>query len=172
MMKFPFARDFILVRIFYQPYLIYMPSLVEIPLAVSDISEVKDFDICSRFLWQRRPFWKFQDLMAPLDMGIHLPWKLISRSILKCGIGWYSSTFHPHARILIWWSLGDFYVCIQTQSNLVIIILHQRTLKFCRFVGSHFENGGQLVANFCRSEYSTNLTKYICQCLWKSLWHL
>jgi hypothetical protein len=24
-----------------------MPSLVEIPLAVSDISEVKDFDICS-----------------------------------------------------------------------------------------------------------------------------
>jgi hypothetical protein len=33
-----------LVRIFYQPYLIYMPSLVEIPLAVSDISEVKDFD--------------------------------------------------------------------------------------------------------------------------------
>jgi hypothetical protein len=38
---------FSLVRIFYQPYLIYMPSLVEIPLAVSDISEVKDFDICS-----------------------------------------------------------------------------------------------------------------------------
>ena len=39
--------QFFLVRIFYQPYLIYMPSLVEIPLAVSDISEVKDFDICS-----------------------------------------------------------------------------------------------------------------------------
>ena len=38
---------FFLVRIFYQPYLIYMPSLVEIPLAVSDISEVKEFDICS-----------------------------------------------------------------------------------------------------------------------------
>jgi hypothetical protein len=38
-----------LVRIFYQPYLIYMPSLVEITSVVSDISEVKDFDICSRF---------------------------------------------------------------------------------------------------------------------------
>jgi hypothetical protein len=45
-----------LVRIFYQPYLIYMPSLVEITSVVSDISEVKDFDICSRFPWQRRPF--------------------------------------------------------------------------------------------------------------------
>jgi hypothetical protein len=56
------------VRIFYQPYLIYMPSLVEIPLAVSDISEVNYFDICSQFPWQRRPFWKFQDWM-----GIHLP---------------------------------------------------------------------------------------------------
>jgi len=66
---------FFLVRIFYQPYLIYMPSLVEIPSAVSDISEVKDFDIRSRFPWQRRPFWKFQDLNAPLEMGIHLPVK-------------------------------------------------------------------------------------------------
>jgi hypothetical protein len=66
---------FFLVRIFYQPYLIYMPSLVEIPLAVSDISKVKDFDIRSRFPWQRRPFWKFQDLNAPLEMGIHLPVK-------------------------------------------------------------------------------------------------
>jgi hypothetical protein len=46
----------VLVRIFYQPYLIYMPSLVEIPLAVSVISAVKDFDICSRFPWQHRPF--------------------------------------------------------------------------------------------------------------------
>jgi hypothetical protein len=46
---------FSLVRIFYQPYLIYMPSLVEIPLAVSDISELKDFDIRSRFPWQRWP---------------------------------------------------------------------------------------------------------------------
>jgi hypothetical protein len=36
-----------LVRIFYQPYLIYIPSLVEIPLAVSDISEIKDFEIRS-----------------------------------------------------------------------------------------------------------------------------
>jgi hypothetical protein len=63
-----FARDFFWVRIFYQPYLIYMPSLVEIPLAVSDISEVNYFDICSQFPWQRRPFWKFQDWM-----GIHLP---------------------------------------------------------------------------------------------------
>jgi hypothetical protein len=38
---------FFLVRIFYQPSLIYMPSFVEIPLAVSGISEVKDFDIRS-----------------------------------------------------------------------------------------------------------------------------
>ena len=47
---------FFFVRIFYQPSLIYMPSFVEIPWAVSDISEVKDFDIRSRFPWQRRPF--------------------------------------------------------------------------------------------------------------------
>ena len=47
---------FVLVRIFYQPYLIYLPSLVEIPLAVSDIGEVTDFYICSRFPWQRWPF--------------------------------------------------------------------------------------------------------------------
>jgi hypothetical protein len=40
--------QFFLVTIFYQHYLIYMPSLVEIPLAVSDISEVKYFDIRSR----------------------------------------------------------------------------------------------------------------------------
>ena len=37
-------------------FILYMPSLVEIPLAVSDINDVKDFDICSRFPWQRRPF--------------------------------------------------------------------------------------------------------------------
>jgi hypothetical protein len=72
-----------LVRIFYQPYLIYMPSLVEIPLAVSDISEVKDFDICSRFPWQRRPFWKFEDLMPPLQMGIHLPVKCSKDRIIS-----------------------------------------------------------------------------------------
>ena len=74
---------FFLVRIFYQPYLIYMLSLVEIPLAVSDISEVKDFDICSRFPWQRRPFWKFQDPMAPLEMGIHLPGKFSKDRIIS-----------------------------------------------------------------------------------------
>jgi hypothetical protein len=44
-------------------------------LAVSDISEVKDFDIRSRFPWQWWPFWKFQDLNAPLEMGIYLPVK-------------------------------------------------------------------------------------------------
>jgi hypothetical protein len=44
------------VRIFYQPSFIYMPSFVEISLAVSDISEVKHFDIHSRFPWQRWPF--------------------------------------------------------------------------------------------------------------------
>jgi hypothetical protein len=48
--------EFFLVIIFYQPSLIYMPSFVEIPLAVSDISEVKDFDIRSRFPWQWWPF--------------------------------------------------------------------------------------------------------------------
>ena len=63
---------FVLVRIFYQPYLIYLPNLVEIPLAVSDIGEVTDVYICSRFPWQRRPFEKFQDLIAPLQMAIHL----------------------------------------------------------------------------------------------------
>ena len=79
----PFARDFFFVRIFYQPSLIYMPSFVEIPLAVSDISEVKDFDICSRFPWQRRPFWKFQDLGAPLEMGIHFPVKFSKDRIIS-----------------------------------------------------------------------------------------
>jgi hypothetical protein len=48
---------------------------VEISLAVSDISEVKHFDIHSRFPWQRWPFWKFQDLSVPLEMGIYLPVK-------------------------------------------------------------------------------------------------
>jgi hypothetical protein len=63
------------VGIFYHPYLIYMPSLVEISLAVSDISEVTDVDIRLWFPRQRRPFWKFQDLNAPLEMRIHLPVK-------------------------------------------------------------------------------------------------
>ena len=74
---------FVLVRIFYQPYLIYLPSLVEIPLAVSDIGEVTDFYICSRFPWQRWPFWKFQDLCAPLEMGIHLPVKFSKDLIIS-----------------------------------------------------------------------------------------
>ena len=74
---------FFLVRIFYQLYLIYVPSLVEIPLAVSDISEVKYFDIRSRFPWQRRPFWKFHDLSAPLEMGIHLPVKFSKDRIIS-----------------------------------------------------------------------------------------
>ena len=69
----PFVRDFFSIRIFSQPSLIYMPNFVEIPLAVSDINQVKDLHICSRFPWQRRPFWKFQDLTAPLEMGFHLP---------------------------------------------------------------------------------------------------
>jgi hypothetical protein len=63
---------FLWVRIFYQTYLIYMPSLLEIPSAVSDISEVKYFDIQNRqnfnVLW--------------------LQWKLISRVILKWRIDW------------------------------------------------------------------------------------
>jgi hypothetical protein len=71
------------VRIFYQPSLIYMPSFVEIPSAVSDISEVKDFDIRSRFPWQRRPFWKFQELSAPLEMGIHFPVKFSKDRIIS-----------------------------------------------------------------------------------------
>ena len=74
---------FFLVRIFYQPYLIYMPSLVEIPSAVSDISEVKDVDICSRFPRQGWPFWKFQDLSAPLEMGFHLPVKFRKDRIIS-----------------------------------------------------------------------------------------
>jgi hypothetical protein len=73
----PFARDFFLVRIFYQPSLIFMPSFVEIPLAVSDISEVEDFDIRSRFPWQRRPFWKFQDWMHLLRCGSTFLWSLV-----------------------------------------------------------------------------------------------
>ena len=74
---------FFLVRIFYQPYLIYLPSLVEILLAVSDIGEVTDFYICSRFQWQRWPFWKFQDLCAPLEMGIYLPVKFSKDCIIS-----------------------------------------------------------------------------------------
>ena len=74
---------FFSVRIFYQPYLIYILSLVEIPSAVFNISEVKDFDIWSRFPCQRRPFWKFQDLNAPLEMGIHLPLKFSKDRIIS-----------------------------------------------------------------------------------------
>jgi hypothetical protein len=55
--------------------------------------------------------------------GLRFQWKLISRSILKWGIGWSWWNLHPHAWILIWGSFGDFCVCIQTQSNLVIIII-------------------------------------------------
>ena len=72
----PFARDFFF-RIFYQQSLIYMQSFVEIPLAVSDISEVEDFDIRSRFPWQRRPFWKFQDWMHLLRCGSTFLWSLV-----------------------------------------------------------------------------------------------
>jgi hypothetical protein len=54
-----------------------MPNLVETPLPVSDISEVKDFDIRSRFPWQRRIFWKFQDPNAPLEMGSTFLWSLV-----------------------------------------------------------------------------------------------
>ena len=60
-----------------------MPSLVEIPSAVSDISEVNDFDIRSRFPWQRRPFKKFQDMSAFLEMGIHLPVKFSKDRIIS-----------------------------------------------------------------------------------------
>jgi hypothetical protein len=56
---------------------------VEIPLAVSGISEVKDFDIRSQFPWQWRPFWKFQDLSAPLEMGIYLPVKFSKDRIIR-----------------------------------------------------------------------------------------
>jgi hypothetical protein len=74
---------FFSLRIFYQPYLIYMPSLVEIPLAASNIREVKYFDIRSRFPWQRRPFGKFQDLNAPPEMKIHLPLKFSKDRIIS-----------------------------------------------------------------------------------------
>jgi hypothetical protein len=60
-----------------------MPSFVEIPLAFSDISEVNDFDIRSRFPWQRWPFCKFQDLSAPLEMGIHFPVKFSKDRIIS-----------------------------------------------------------------------------------------
>ena len=63
-----------------------LPTLLNIyakSLAVSDISEVKDFDICSRFPWQWQPFWKFQDLSAYLDMGFHLPVKFSKDRIIS-----------------------------------------------------------------------------------------
>ena len=80
----PFIHSrFFLVRIFYQPYLIYLPSLVEIPLMVSDIGEVIDFYLCSRFPWQRWPLRKFQDLSAPLEMGIYLHVKFSKDRIIS-----------------------------------------------------------------------------------------
>ena len=72
---------FFFVRIFYQPYLIHMASLVEIPLVVSEISEVKDFEIRSRFPWQRRPFSRVPN--APLEMGIHPPVKFSKDRIIS-----------------------------------------------------------------------------------------
>ena len=97
-----------LVRIFYQPYLIYMPSLVEIPSVVSDITEVKDFDICSRFPWQRRQFWKFQDLNAPLEMGIHLPVKF------------------SKDRIISLWEFGRINWIRRRRRGIIIIIIIMR----------------------------------------------
>jgi hypothetical protein len=44
-------------------------KLVEIPLAVSDISEVKDFDIRSRFPWQRDHFENSKTRMHLLRWG-------------------------------------------------------------------------------------------------------
>ena len=38
------------------------------------------------FPWQRRPFWKFQDLNAPLEMGIHLPVKFSKDRIISLRI--------------------------------------------------------------------------------------
>ena len=73
----PFGRDFLWSEYSTHTTFIYMPSLVEIPLAVSDKSEVKDFDILSRFPWQRWPLWKFQDLNAPLEMGSTFLWSLV-----------------------------------------------------------------------------------------------
>jgi hypothetical protein len=48
--------------------------------------------------------------------GLRFQWKLISRSILKWGIGWCPEFWYG-------FFFGNFCVCIQTQSNLVIIIL-------------------------------------------------
>jgi hypothetical protein len=36
-----------------------------------------------RFPWQWWPFWKFQDLNAPLEMGIHLPVKFSKDRIIS-----------------------------------------------------------------------------------------
>jgi uncharacterized membrane protein YciS (DUF1049 family) len=111
-----FARDFFWVRIFYQPYLIYMPSLVEIPLAVSDISEVNYFDICSQFPWQRRPFWKFQDWM-----GIHLPVKFSKDQIISLLRIWLDkfTARRRRGRIIIFnyslcWSQYEFLWTLKT----------------------------------------------------------
>jgi hypothetical protein len=49
-------------------------------------SKVKDFDIRSRFPWHWRPFWKFHDPNAPLEMGIHLPVKISKDRIINLRI--------------------------------------------------------------------------------------
>jgi hypothetical protein len=104
---------FFLVRIFYQPSLIFMPSFVEIPLAVSDISEVEDFDIRSRFPWQRRPFWKFQDWMHLLRCGSTFLWSLVKIGSLVSEnlvgqahsniIIYLETKFRPNQRIFLFW---------------------------------------------------------------------
>jgi hypothetical protein len=67
-----------------------LPTLLNIfakscgnPFGCFDIGEVTDFYICSRFPWQRWPFWKFQDMCAPLEMGIHLPVKFSKDCIIS-----------------------------------------------------------------------------------------
>jgi hypothetical protein len=45
---------------------------------------------------------------------------------------------HPHAQILIWGSFGDFCVCIQTQSNLVLIVIMHVTYVYVTFYIVHF----------------------------------
>ena len=43
----------------------------------------QNFDVRSRFPWQRRSFWKLQNMIAPLEMGIYLPVKFSKDRIIS-----------------------------------------------------------------------------------------
>jgi hypothetical protein len=101
------------------------------------LSEVKDFDIRSGFPWQRWPFWKFQDLNAPLEMGIYLPVKFSKDRIISL---WELATEFNHC--ISYWFLNQsglksyIYLLIFTYAIMLFIKqnVNRWTVALQRFI--------------------------------------